>query len=135
MYTTERLLSGKLHFSKISDITSNAFALGANIGNFEFGISQPLAITDGALQYAYAQYDVVDAPDNGYQLNVIDTHVEDLSLRPEKREMRLMGTYRHQFGDFTDGAVGFIYRINPNHTDDFGNESIFMMKLTHRLGI
>jgi len=47
----------------------------------------------------------------------------------------LMGTYRHQFGDFTDGAVGFIYRINPNHTDDFGNESIFMMKLTHRLGI
>ena len=119
----------------LTDITSNAFAFGANIGNFEFGISQPLAITDGALQYAYAQYDVVDAPDNGYQLNVIDTHVEDLSLRPEKREMRLMGTYRHQFGDFTDGAVGFIYRINPNHTDDFGNESIFMMKLTHRLGI
>ena len=119
----------------LTDITSNAFAIGANIGNFEFGISQPLAITDGALQYAYAQYDVVDAPDNGYQLNVIDTHVEDLSLRPEKREMRLMGTYRHQFGDFTDGAVGFIYRINPNHTDDFGNESIFMMKLTHRLGI
>ena len=77
----------------------------------------------------------MDAPDNGYQLNVIDTHVENLSLRPEKREMRLMGTYRHQFGDFTDGAVGFIYRINPNHTDDFGNESIFMMKLTHRLGI
>ena len=119
----------------LTDITSNAFAIGANIGNFEFGISQPLAITDGALQYAYAQYDVVDAPDNGYQLNVIDTHVENLSLRPEKREMRLMGTYRHQFGDFTDGAVGFIYRINPNHTDDFGNESIFMMKLTHRLGI
>ena len=119
----------------LTDITSNAFAFGANIGNFEFGISQPLAITDGALRYAYAQYDVVDAPDNGYQLNVVDTHVEDLSLRPEKREMRLMGTYRHQFGDFTDGAVGFIYRINPNHTDDFGNESIFMMKLTHRLGI
>jgi hypothetical protein len=25
--------------------------------------------------------------------------------------------------------------VNPNHTDDFGDESIFMMKLTHRLGI
>ena len=70
-----------------------------------------------------------------YELNVVDTHVEDLSLRPEKRETRLMGTYRHKFGEFTDGAFGFIYRINPNHTDDFGNESIFMLKMSHRLGI
>jgi len=56
-------------------------------------------------------------------------------LRPDMRELRLSGTYRHQFGEFTDGAIGFIYRVNPNHTDDFGNESIFMMKLHHRLGI
>ena len=119
----------------LSDIESNAFAFGANVGNFEFSVSQPLAITDGALQYAYAEYDVVDMGDGKYELNVVDTHVENLSLRPEKREMRFMGTYRHKFGEFTDGAFGFIYRVNPNHTDDFGNESIFMLKLTHRIGI
>ncbi|MFQ6703303.1 MAG: hypothetical protein ACLRFO_03850 [Alphaproteobacteria bacterium] len=119
----------------LTDIDSNAFAFGANIGNFEFSVSQPLAITNGALQYAYAEYDIVSVEDNKYELNVVDTHVEDLSLRPEKRETRLMGTYRHKFGEFTDGAFGFIYRINPNHTDDFGNESIFMLKMSHRLGI
>ena len=119
----------------LTDIDSSAFAFGANIGNFEFSVSQPLAITNGALQYAYAEYDVVSGADNKYELNVVDTHVENLSLRPERREMRLMGTYRHKFGEFTDGAFGFIYRINPNHTDDFGNESIFMLKMSHRLGI
>jgi hypothetical protein len=49
--------------------------------------------------------------------------------------MRYSGAYRHKFGEFTDGAFGFIYRVNPNNTDEFGNESIFMMKLSHRLGI
>ena len=93
------------------------------------------AITDGVLQYAYAEYDVVSGADNKYELKVVDTHVENLSLRPEKRETRLMGTYRHKFGEFTDGAFGVIYRINPNHTDDFGNESIFMLKMSHRLGV
>ena len=115
----------------MSDIYSNAFALGANIGNFEFSVSQPLAITDGSLQYAYAQYEV----DENSQLNVIDTHIADLSLKTDVRETRFMGTYRHKFGEFTDGAFGFIYRVNPNHTDEFGNESIFMLKLSHRLGI
>ncbi|MBQ5699772.1 MAG: hypothetical protein IIV74_00565 [Alphaproteobacteria bacterium] len=119
----------------ISGIDSNAFAFGANVGNFEFSVSQPLAITDGDLQYAYAEYDVVKSADNKYDLNVVDTHIENLSLESEKRELRLMGAYRHRFGEFTDGALGFIYRINPNHTDDFGNESIFMLKLSHRLGI
>ena len=119
----------------MTNIDSNAFALGANVGNFEFAVSQPLAITDGALQYAYADYDVVEVADNKYELNVLDTHIEDLNLSPEKRELRFSGAYRHKFGEFTDGAFGFIYRINPNHTDDFGNESIFMLKMTHRLGI
>ena len=119
----------------MSDVYSNAFAFGANIGNFEFNVSQPLAITDGALQYAYAKYDVIENVNGGYELNVVDTHIADLSLRPDMREVRLAGTYRHQFGEWTDGAVGFIYRVNPNHTDDFGNESIFMLKLHHRLGI
>lgn len=119
----------------LSDIDSNAFAFGANVGNFEFSVSQPLAITNGALRYAYAEYDVVKMDKNKYELNVVDTYVENLSLCPEKRELRLMGTYRHKFGEFTDGAIGFIYRVNPNHTDEFGNESIFMLKMSHRLGI
>ena len=119
----------------LTDIESNAFALGANFGNFEFSVAQPLAIRGGVLKYAYAEYDVVQVADGQYELNIVDTHIEDLALRPEKRELRLMGTYRHNFGEFTDGAIGFIYRVNPNHTDEFGNESVFMLKLSHRLGI
>lgn len=119
----------------MTGIDSNAFAVGANVGNFEFAVSQPLAITDGALRYAYADYDVVEMTDNKYDLNVVDAHIEDLSLRPQQRELRFSGTYRHKFGEFTDGAFGFIYRVNPNHTDDFGNESIFMLKMSHRIGI
>lgn len=119
----------------LTDIESNAFAIGANIGNFEFTVAQPLAITDGAFKYAHAEYDVVEVANGQYDLVVRDTRVADLSLRSDVRETRLTGAYRHKFGEFTDGAFGFIYRINPNHTDDFGNESIFMMKLSHRLGI
>lgn len=119
----------------MSDIESNAFAIGANVGNFEFTVAQPLAITDGAFQYAHAEYDVVEVDNGQYDLVVRDAHVADLSLRPDARETRLSGAYRHKFGEFTDGAFGFIYRINPNHTDDFGNESIFMLKMSHRLGI
>lgn len=119
----------------LTDIESNAFALGASIGNFDFAVSQPLAVHRGALRYAAADYEIVDDLNGGYELNIVDTRIADLSLRPESREMRFNMTYRHNFGEFTDGAIGFIYRINPNHTDEFGNESIFMMKLTHRLGI
>ncbi len=123
------------HVLGLSDIYSNAFAVGANVGKFEFVASMPLAVTDAALKYAYAKYGVSETADNNYVLNIIDTHVEDLSLAASKREFRYSGTYRHNFGSFTDGAFGFIYRVNPNHTDEFGNESIFMMKISHRLGI
>lgn len=119
----------------LTDIESNAFTFGANVGNFEFTVAQPLAITDGALQYAHAEYDVVEVEKGKYDLVVRDARVADLSLRPDNREVRFTATYRHSFGEFTDGALGLIYRVNPNHTDDFGNESIFMMKLSHRLGI
>ena len=72
----------------------------------------------------------------GLKLNGADElYIADLDLKPEMREVRLSGTYRHNLGEFTDAAFGFIYRVNPNHTDEFGNESIFMMKLSHRLGI
>lgn len=119
----------------LSDIDSNAFAIGANVGNFEFSVSQPLAISNGSLQYAHAEYDTVKNTDGNFDLVVRDAHVADIDLTPDMREVRFSGTYRHKFGEFTDGAVGFIYRVNPNHTDEFGNESIFMMKMTHRLGI
>ncbi|MBQ0013308.1 MAG: ankyrin repeat domain-containing protein [Proteobacteria bacterium] len=119
----------------ISELDSNAFAFGADVGNFNLTVSQPLTISSGSLQYAYAQYDVVESGARHYDLVVSDTGIRDLSLVPEKREVRFTGTYRHQFGEFTDGALGFIYRINPNNTDAFGNESIFMLKMTHRLGI
>lgn len=118
----------------LSDVVSNSFAISAKLGGFEFSVSQPLAIASGQMEYAYADYSV-DEQDGGYVLNINDTHIETLNLRPEKRELRLSGTYRYKFGTFTDGVFGFIYRMNPNHTDDFGDESIFMLKLTHRLGI
>lgn len=119
----------------MSDIHSNAFAIGVNVGNFEFMASMPLAITNGVLQYAHAKYDVQEDADKNYVLNIIDTHVADLSLVAEQREMRFAGAWRHKFGEFTDGAFGFIYRVNPNHTNEFGNESVFMLKMSHRLGI
>ena len=119
----------------LTDIESNSFAFGANIGGFEFTVAQPLAITGGALQYAHAEYDVVEVEKGKYDLVVRDARVADLSLKSDEREVRFTATYRHSFGEFTDGALGLIYRVNPNHTDDFGNESIFMMKMSHRLGI
>lgn len=119
----------------LDNVQSNAWAVGANVGNFEFVVSQPLAITDGAMRYAHSEYDVVKNDAGKYDLVVKDMGVRELDLAPEKREVRLSATYRHNFGQFTDGAVGLIYRINPSHTDDFGNESIFMFKLTHSLGI
>ena len=104
-------------------------------GNFSFIVSAPLAISSGAVMYPYANYEVVEKDDDKYDLNITDAHIANINLRPEAREVRFTGTYRHNFGEFTDGAFGFIYRVNPNNTSEFGNESIFMMKLTHRVGI
>ena len=119
----------------MDEIESSAFSLGANVGNWEFALSCPLAVTSGAVMYAHAQYDVVESADGMYDIVVNDARVAELSLRPDVRETRLSGTYRHSFGEYTDGAIGFIYRINPNHTGEFGNESIFMLKMSHRLGV
>ena len=119
----------------ISDIDSNAFAFGVDAGNFSFSVSQPLAISRGSLQYPFANYEIVDMGDGKYDLNITDMHIENVSLQSDNREVRFTGAYRHNFGEFTDGAIGFIYRVHPNNTDAFGNESIFMMKMTHRLGI
>ena len=119
----------------VSPISSNAFALGADWGNFRFSVAQPLAVRHGNLKYAYANYNVVDTDDGNFALDIADTHIAEIDLSADKRELRFTGEYRHNFGAFTDGAIGFIFRVNPNNTDEFGNESIFMLKLTHRVGI
>ncbi len=115
----------------LDELKSNAFAAGARFGNFDFGVSVPLALTGGVMRYSFADFDV----DENGALIVNYLGERDIDLTPEKREYRFNASYRHKFGDWTDGALGFIYRVNPNNTDAFGNESIFMMKLSHRLGI
>lgn len=119
----------------LSDLESNAFSAGVDYGNWSFAASLPLAVTSGNMQYAYADYESVENDDGNFDLVIKDTHVADLNLGANTREVRLSGAYRHQFGEFTNGAFGFIYRINPNHVKEFGNESIFMFKLQHKLGI
>ncbi len=119
----------------MSDIYSNAYAVTANVGNFDFSLSQPLAITRGMLHYSYADYDIITDDSGKYDLNIINMHVANIDLRPKARELRMNASYKHKFGEFTDGAIGLIYRVNPNNTDEYGNETIFMMKLHHRLGI
>ncbi len=119
----------------MSDIESNAFAFGVDAGNFGLTVAAPLAVRRGDMQYAYADYDVVDDADGNFDLVVRDAHVENIDLSPVSRELRISAEYRHSFGEFTDGAVGFVYRVNPNHVSDFGDEGIFMMKMSHRIGI
>lgn len=118
----------------VTDIDSNAFSIGADIGRFNFAISRPLAVTSGRMQYAHADYEVVER-DGKYELDINNAHIANLDLSPQSRELRFSGSYHTPLGEFTDGAIGFIYRVNPNHTRDFGNESVFMMKIHHKLGI
>jgi hypothetical protein len=120
--------------SDVSDIKSNAFAIGANIGGFDFTAAMPLATVDGKMGYSYAEFTVVE-DDGGYTVAIANPHIEYIDLAKDKREMRFSSSYKQPIGEFTDAGVGFIYRVNPNNTDAFGNESIFMFKLHHRLGI
>lgn len=119
----------------LSALDSNAFAIGADVGRFNFGVSLPLAVRSGEMNYAYADYDIIELDDGRYDIAVTDFGTRRLNLKPVAREVRLNATYRHHFGEFTDGAFGFIYRIHPNNTLEFGNESLFMLKLSHRVGI
>ena len=124
-----------LMIADVSAIESNAFAFGADIGNFSFAIARPLAAYSGAMKYEYTNYDITENENGTYGIEVRDAGIKNLRFGSSTRELRLSGEYRHSFGTFTDGALGFIYRVNPNNTDEFGNESIFMLKITHRMGI
>ncbi|MCQ2599529.1 MAG: ankyrin repeat domain-containing protein [Alphaproteobacteria bacterium] len=119
----------------MSNVYSDAYAFTTNVGNFSFSLSQPLAITRGVLRYSHADYDIITDENGHYNLNIINTGAMGVDLRPAVRELRINASYKHKFGEFTDGAFGFIYRVNPNNTDAYGNESILMMKMHHRIGI
>ncbi|MCQ2575029.1 MAG: hypothetical protein MJ156_02920, partial [Alphaproteobacteria bacterium] len=121
--------------SDVTNIQSNSFALGADLGNFSFTASLPLAAVKGNIFYDYADYSVIETDTGSYDLVINDAHREALSLVPKNREMRFNASYKHSLGDFTDAGIGFIYRVNPNNISQFGNESIFMLKIHHRLGI
>lgn len=120
--------------TSLSTIDSNAWSLGAEIGQFAFAVSQPLAVQSGNMQYATADYNVVENADGNYELES-NPYIANLNLSPEMRETRFSGAYRMHLGPVTTGALGYIYRLHPNHTDEFGNESIFMMKINHKIGI
>ncbi|MBQ6011679.1 MAG: hypothetical protein IJL23_01010, partial [Alphaproteobacteria bacterium] len=115
-------------------IKSNAFALGGDVGGFVFSAALPLATVGGRVGYDYADFEVVEN-DGDYEVVMNNPHVEYIDLAKPRRELRFSSYYKHAIGDWTDAGVGFIYRMNPNNTDAFGNESIFMFKLHHRLGI
>ena len=120
--------------SRLSDIKSNAFSVGLDTGKFNFTVALPLAVVGGHMGYDYADFDVVE--NNGeYEIAMNNPHIEYVDLSTEKREMRFSGSYKRPFGEFTDAGIGFIYRVNPNNTDVFGNESILMLKIRHRSGI
>ena len=71
---------------------------------------------------------------NGYELDA-RPYVDNLDLSPDARETRFSLAYRAQLGAATTGALGFVYRLNPDHTREFGNESILMLKVRHSIGI
>ena len=120
--------------TELSNIKSNAFALGADFGGLSFTAAMPLAVVDGKMGYDYADLSVVE--NNGqYDVLINNPHTEYIDLVAPKRELRFSGSYKKSVGEFTDAGLGFVYRVNPGNTDAFGNESIFMFKLHHRLGI
>jgi len=120
--------------SELSNIKSNAFALGLDAYGFSFSAAMPLAVVNGKMGYDYAEMTVVEN-DGAYEVAVNNPHIEYIDLAPEKRELRFSGAYRQPLGEFTDAGIGFVYRVNPGNTDAFGNESIMMFKIHHRLGI
>ena len=119
----------------LSELDSNAFSFGMDAHNFSFGVSLPLGVVRGKMYYDYADYDIVTDDDGRYDLAISNAGVRDIDLHAVSREVRFNASYRQKLGEFTDGALGFIYRVNPNNMREFGNESIFMMKMSHRIGI
>lgn len=117
----------------LSSLQSNAFSFGADWKNWSLTVAMPLAITRGSMQYATMDYDLVEA-DNGYALET-NPYIANVNLAPQNREARFGLAYRVGLDENTDAALGFVYRINPDNTKEFGNESILMMKVRHTVGL
>ncbi len=133
-YAITDAVANGLFISDMSNMKSNSFAFGLDVGGFGFTAAMPLAVVDGKMGYGYADFEVVENNDK-YEIAMNNAHTEYVDLSAVKRELRFTTTYKQSIGAFTDAGVGFIYRVNPNNTDAFGNESIFMFKVHHRLGI
>jgi len=119
----------------LSDLESDAYSVGLQYGGWSFNAALPLAVTHGGMQYATADYSLADSPTGaGYDL-VANPYAANLDLSAHAREARFSAAYRTKLDDRTSAAIGFIYRINPNNTAAFGNESILMLKLNHLIGI
>ena len=116
----------------VTDIYSNAYSIIAEYKDFSFSISEPLTVYSGDMTYDYSDFNLVPKTKGGYSLSS-KYYTEKVSLSPDK-ELRFTGTYRKKFGLFTDSVFNFIYRINPDGFTN-KNETILMMKLSHRLGI
>ncbi len=127
--------SGGEFISDVSDLYSNAFGVGAQWRGLSLAATMPLGVYRGYARYPYAEYSVVESAGGGYDLMMSNAGLSEIDMRPNSREVRFSATYMCPLGEFTDGAFGFIYRVNPNHTNEYGNESIFMLKLNHRIGI
>ncbi|MCL1786038.1 MAG: ankyrin repeat domain-containing protein [Alphaproteobacteria bacterium] len=135
-YTTARTTTGAAGatiIAGLSDLYSDAMSVGAEYGGWSFALSRPLAVTNGSMKYVTADVELVES-DTGFDLSA-NPYVENLNLSPDVRETRASLAYRAKLGEFTNGAIGFVYRNNPNHTNEFGNETLLMLKLNHRIGI
>jgi hypothetical protein len=136
-YTTARTTTDSMGahtiIANITDLYSDAASIGMEFGGWSFALARPLAVTRGAMQYFTADLELV-AVDHGFDL-AATSYIDSLDLSPDRRELRASLAYRTKLGEHTSGAVGFVYRNNPNHTNEFGNEALLMLKLNHRLGI
>lgn len=119
----------------VSDIKSNAFAFGADVGGFGLTVSAPLAVVDGRMGYNYSDLSVVENADGGYGVAIDNSHIEYVDLSALRREFRFSMSYRAALDENTTGGAEFIYRVNPGNTNAFGNESILMFKMHRVLGL
>ncbi|MDR1697250.1 MAG: hypothetical protein LBR41_03485 [Rickettsiales bacterium] len=120
--------------NNMSELNSNAFSFGAEYKKFNLTAALPLAVTNGHFDYLDSNASVTDNDDGTFEL-VTSPEMRRVDLSPAAREFRIAATYSHDFSEQTDGTFGLIHRINPDHTDRFGNETILMMRMTHRIGI
>lgn len=119
--------------SELSDIKSNAFAFGADVGGFGFTVAMPLAVVGGQMGYGYADFEVIEN-NGGYEVAMNNPHTEYIDLSAQKRELRFTTSYKRALNDSSIAGVEFMYRLNPNNTNMFGNESVLMFKLHRKVG-